>query len=89
MAAQETVLQVENIKRYFDVSKPWLNRVIEGGGRHRIAHAREEGRDGALDVKPRARLDLDDLGAEEREQLPRRRADEPPAEVRDADARER
>jgi peptide/nickel transport system ATP-binding protein len=31
--AKEVVLQVENLKRYFDVSKPWLNRVIEGGGR--------------------------------------------------------
>ncbi|WP_119421538.1 ABC transporter ATP-binding protein [Desertibaculum subflavum] len=31
--AQETVLQVDNLKRYFDVSKPWLSRVLEGGGR--------------------------------------------------------
>lgn len=29
----ETVLRVTDLKRYFDVSKPWLNRLIEGGGR--------------------------------------------------------
>ncbi|MFN5670302.1 MAG: ABC transporter ATP-binding protein, partial [Bradyrhizobium sp.] len=26
-----TLIEVRNLRRVFDVSKPWLNRVIEGG----------------------------------------------------------
>ena len=26
-----TLIEVKNLRRVFDVSKPWLNRVIEGG----------------------------------------------------------
>ena len=29
----DELLRAEGIARYFDVSKPWLNRVLEGGGR--------------------------------------------------------
>ena len=31
--ADEALIQVENLTRYFDVSKPWLNRMLEGGQR--------------------------------------------------------
>ncbi|MGQ3027239.1 MAG: ABC transporter ATP-binding protein [Ferrovibrionaceae bacterium] len=34
----ETMLKVEGLKRYFDVSPPWLNRVLDGSGR-RVVHA--------------------------------------------------
>ncbi len=34
----DTMLQVENLKRYFDVSPPWLNRILDGSGR-RVVHA--------------------------------------------------
>jgi hypothetical protein len=29
----EPYLEVRNLRRVFDVSKPWLNRMIEGGER--------------------------------------------------------
>jgi peptide/nickel transport system ATP-binding protein len=37
----ETLLQLKNVGRTFDVSRPWLNRVIEGEGR-RILRAVED-----------------------------------------------
>ena len=30
------LLQVRNLKRYFDVSRPWLNRVLEGKPRQNL-----------------------------------------------------